>query len=395
MLPLNGIRIISIEQYGAGPFASLYLADMGAEVIKIETPGSGDNSRQSGPYFLGENDSHFFQTFNRSKKSLSLNLKADDGQSILRELVRTADAVMNNLRGDKPSELGLTYEALSDIKQSIICLHLSGYGRLGPRAARPAYDYLMQAEAGFMSVTGEPDGPASRTGFSIIDYLSGITAAFSVTASMLGAARSGKGCDVDVSLYDVAMHQLTYPAAWYLNEGTSIKRRPRSGHPAVVPCEIIPTADGQIFIMCILPKFWEELCKEAGLPELLENPKFKTPSLRYQNREALMKILDSAFLKGSTNEWMLRLAGKVPAAPILSLGEALDNPYARETGVIETIDHPQKPEGFAVVASPIRLDGLRLKGRTAPSLGENTDEILIQLGYDMEAIRKFRARGII
>lgn len=394
-LPLEGIRVLSVEQYGAGPFASLYLANMGATVIKIEAPGSGDNSRQSGPYFLGENDSHFFQTFNRSKRSLSLNLKHEDGKNIFLKLASLSDAVMNNLRGDKPDELGLTYSDLKALNQSIVCLHISGYGRKGSRATWPAYDYLLQSEAGFINLTGEPSGPASRMGLSIIDYLSGITAAFSVTAALLGAARTGKGRDVDVSLYDVAMHQLTYPATWYLNEGSAIERRPRSGHPSVVPCEIIPTADGQIFVMCVLPKFWEQLCIQAGLPNLPEDPLFKTPVLRYKNRNKLMEILDSAFSNYTTKEWISRLAGKVPAAPILTLSEALDSPYAKEADLIETLEHPQKPSGLRFTASPILLDGKRLKGERAPSLGENTDEILAELGYSNSNICEFRRKGVI
>ena len=393
--PLDGIRVVSIEQYGAGPFCSSYLADMGAEIIKIENPGTGDSSRQSGPYFLGDNDSHFFQTFNRSKKSLTLNLKDADGQRILSDLAGTADAVMNNLRGDQPTRLGLDYETLSETKTSLVCLHLSGYGRTGQRATWPAYDYLMQAEAGFMSLTGEPDGPPTRMGLSIIDYLSGITAAFALTAAMLGAARTGQGRDVDVTLFDVAMHQLTYPAAWYLNEGAEVARQPRSGHPSVVPCERIPTTDGQIFVMCVLPKFWQALCEIAGLPELTEDARFTTPALRFRNRDTLMALLDGAFAKATTENWMTRLAGKVPVAPVLGLGQALDNPYARATGAIERIPHPDKPAGLKLVASPIRLDGDRPKGRPAPKLGADTDRILAGLGYDTDAIAALRAKGAI
>lgn len=393
--PLDGIRVVSVEQYGAGPFGSSYLADMGAEIIKIETPGSGDSSRQSGPHFLGENDSHFFQTFNRSKSSLTLNLKHQKGKSILRELAATADAVMNNLRGDQPERLGLTYTHLSEVKASLVCLHLSGYGRAGPRASWPAYDYLMQAEAGFMSLTGEPDGPPARMGLSIIDYLSGITAAFSLTAAMLGAARTGQGRDVDVTLYDVAMHQLSYPAAWYLNEGTETHRRPRSGHPSVVPCEMIPTADGQIFVMCVLPKFWEALCQIIGRPELISDERFLAPSRRRKNRDALMDVLDNAFKTATTEVWMSRLAGRVPVAPVLDMGEALENPYALETGAIETIRHPDAPDGLAFVSSPIRLDGKRPTSKMAPKLGADTDRILGSLGYSTTAINALRTEGVV
>jgi crotonobetainyl-CoA:carnitine CoA-transferase CaiB-like acyl-CoA transferase len=363
---------------------------MGAEVIKIETPGSGDSSRRSGPHFLGENDSQFFQTFNRSKRSVSLNLKTDDGRRIFRELAATADAVMNNLRGDQPAKLGLTYKDLATIKPTLVCLHLSGYGRSGPRAAWPAYDYLMQAEAGFMHVTGEPGALPTRMGLSIIDYLSGITAAFSLTAAMLGAARTSQGRDVDITLYDVAMHQLSYPAAWYLNAGDEILRRPRSGHPSIVPCEMIPTADGQIFIMCVLPKFWEALCRAIDLGKLISDERFITPGVRLKNRNVLMALLDAAFAKGTTADWLQKLAGEVPVAPVLTLSDALHNPYARETGAIEHIDHSVTQNGLSFVATPIQLDGHRPPSTAAPKLGADTEAILAELGYSASAIDELR-----
>ena len=247
VLPLQGIRILAIESYGAGPYASMHLADLGAEVIKIENPArpgvaAGDSARQSGPFFLGENDSQFFQTFNRNKRSVVLDLRKPTGYAAFLKLVAKADAVMNNLRGDQPGKLRITYDDLKGVNPRIVCGHLSGYGRTGPRASWPAYDYLAQAEAGYLDLTGEPGSLPTRMGLSIIDYMSGVTAGYAVTAALLGAARSGQGCDIDVTLYDVAMHQLTYPATWYLNEGYVAERRPRSGHPSVVPSEMFPTA---------------------------------------------------------------------------------------------------------------------------------------------------------
>ncbi len=341
--PLNGVRILSVEQYGAGPWASMYLSDMGADVIKIEAPQGGDSSRASGPHFLGPDDSQFFQTFNLGKKSVALDLRQPEGKEVFRRLAATADAVMNNMRGDQPGKIGLDYAALGPVKPSLVCAHLSGYGRTGDRAAWPAYDYLMQAEAGFLHLTGEPDGPPTRMGLSIVDYLTGITTAFALTAALFGAARTGRGRDVDVTLYDVAMHQLSYPAVWYLNEGDETRRRPRSGHPSVVPTEVFPTADGHIFIMCVLPKFWEALCDGIGRPDLPQDPRFATPRARFANRDALAAILDTALQTHPTAHWMATLAGKVPVAPVLSLGQALDNPYFAATGGLQRSPIPPGP----------------------------------------------------
>ncbi len=392
--PLEGIRVLAIEQYGAGPFCSMYLSDMGAEVIKIEDPATGDSSRQSGPHFIGPMNSHFYHTFNLGKKSLALDLRAPGGRAVFERLVPTADIVLNNLRGDQPAKLGLTHDVLGRINPRVVCGHLSGYGRTGPRSKWPAYDYLAQAEAGFLAVTGEPGTPLTRIGLSMVDFMTGITLAFSLTAALVGALKSGRGRDVDVTLYDVAMHQLTYPATWYLNEGHAIDRRPRSGHPSVVPCEVFPTADGRIFLMCILPKFWQALCTIIGLPDLPTDPRFAEPEGRFDNRDALASLLDAQLATKTTAEWMTLFAGEVPAAPVLSLPQALDNPYFASTGGIVEVDHPMRP-AFKALTSPIRLDGARRPVRPAPLLGADSDEVLAGAGYSEAEVGDLRARGVI
>jgi crotonobetainyl-CoA:carnitine CoA-transferase CaiB-like acyl-CoA transferase len=393
-LPLAGIRILAVEQYGAGPFATMYLADMGAEVIKIEDPGSGDSSRQSGPHLLGEADSLFFQTFNLGKKSVALDLRQAAGRAAFRRLAATADAVLNNLRGDQPGKLGLTYPDLSALNPRIVCAHLSGYGRTGERAAWPAYDYLMQAEAGYLALTGDPEGPPTRMGLSIVDYITGITMAFALTAALLGAARTGRGRDVDVTLYDAAIHQLTYPATWYLNAGDVTVRRPRSGHPSVVPCEVFPTADGHIFLMCVLPKFWQALCRILGLPELVNDPRFATPAARRANRDALVDLLDGGLKTHPTGHWMAAFAGQVPAAPVLTLPQALDNPFLAASGGLQAPGHPALP-GMRVLASPVRLDGARPHARTAPALGADTGAVLRAAGLAEDEIAALARDGVI
>ena len=394
-LPLFGIRIIAVEQYGAAPFGTSHLADMGAEIIKIENPNGGDSSRRSGPHFIGDNDSHFFQTFNRSKKSMTLNLKQPEGKIIFQKLVESSEAVINNLRGDLPEKLGLTFDSLKAWKPSITCVHLSGYGRTGERASWPAYDYLMQAEAGHMSLTGEPDGSPTRMGLSMIDYVSGVTASFALLSSIISALKTGEGRDVDVSLYDVAMYQLTYPAAWYLNAGDQVDRRPRSGHPSVSPCEMFPTKDGFLFVMCILPKFWENFCDLLNLSFLKGDEKFLSNEDRFKNRSDLITILDETLLKETTAFWFRRLSGKVPVAPVLNVKQALENDFLNERRSIDRVNHPDSDQPLKFISSPIKLNGVRPSSKAAPKLGQDTEELLTELGFTASQISNFKSSGAV
>ena len=399
-LPLAGLKVVSFEQFGAGPFATMNLADLGATVIKVEPPPGeggdppGDIARHTGGFPLGENDSQYFQSFNRNKRSLTLDVRKPGGRDALHRLVRDADAVLNNLRGDLPARLGLDYAALAAVRPSIVCVHLSGYGRDGERAAWPAYDYLAQAEAGFCSLTGEPGTNPVRAGLSVVDFMSGLTAAMGLLAAVMGARSSGKGCDIDVSLYDVAMQTLTYVATWYLNDGYEVHRRPRGGHPSIVPCEMFGTADGHVFVMCIKPAFWQGFCRIAGVAHLPQDPRFLTFDDRLENRDALMAELDPVMRQRSSSEWVRLLSGKVPVAPVLGLGEALDNPYFRSRGGVLDLPHPSRPD-LKVVANAIRLDGRRLAGRAGPAYGADSDAVLREAGYTAAEIAQLRALGAV
>jgi crotonobetainyl-CoA:carnitine CoA-transferase CaiB-like acyl-CoA transferase len=396
--PLAGVRIVSIEQYGAGPFGSMYLADLGAEVIKIETPRGGDVARATGPLFLGpeharSSDSQFFQTFNLNKRSLTLDLKTAGGKNVLHRLVQSSDAVMNNLRGDQPAKLGIDYAHLSAVKASIVCAHLSAYGRLGAREDWPGYDYLMQAEAGFMHLTGEPGQPPARFGLSMVDYMSGITTALGLVAAVLGARSTGIGRDVDVALFDVAIHQLSYPATWYLNSGHETTRLERSAHPATVPCQLFKTADGWVFVMAMLEKFWLSYLTGIDRPALKTDPRFVSFETRRVHRLALSELLDDAMSAQTTAFWLQKFAGEIPIAPVYDLAQALSNPYALNSGMVQEIAHPNGP--LKVLSNPIKLDGTRATAHACPPAGADTELILQALGFDTSAISALKAEGAI
>jgi len=394
MPPLAGLRILAVEVYGAGPFGSAHLADLGAEVIKIEQrEGGGDVSRSVGPYFLGEHDSVFFQSINRNKKSLTLDLKHPRGREVLLKLAATADGLMGNLRGDQPEKLRITYTDLARANPKIVCAHLSAYGRDGARKSWPGYDYLMQGEAGWLSVTGEPDGPPARMGLSVVDYSTGTSCALALLAGILEARRTGRGRDIDVSLYDVAMHQLNYPAAWYLNEGLVTGRAPRSAHPYIAPSQLYRTRDGWIFIMAQTQRFWELLCDRLGRPELKERAEFRDLAARREHRDELTGVLDEIFSSRTTAQWLQSLSGVIPCGPVYDLAQALENPYFLERGGVQVFDHPERP-GFKLVASPFRL-GEPLPARPAPGLGEHTEALLRELGYGEAEISALKEHKVV
>jgi crotonobetainyl-CoA:carnitine CoA-transferase CaiB-like acyl-CoA transferase len=376
MQPLKGLRVLTIEQYGAGPYGTMLLAELGAEVIKVENPVGGDVSRSTGPHYLGVDDSQYFQTFSRAKKSVALDLKTAEGKSAFHELARSADAVANNLRGDQPAKLGLTYDALKHVNPKLVCAHVSAYGRGNAREAWPGFDYLMQAEAGFLFMTGEPDGLPVRFGLSIIDFMTGSIMAVGLLSAVLNARTTGQGCDVDTALFDTALHQLSYPGVWYLNEKENAGRLPRGAHPASSPSQLFPTKDGWIMLMCQNQKFWEDFCRLADRKDLIADPRFPSPSVRRQNITLLTEVMDAVMRTRTTAEWVRLLAGNVPVAPVYDVAQALENPFIQEIGMADTVAHPDRPQGLRMLASPIKINGKRMPGKRAPKLGEHTAELL-------------------
>ncbi|MCH7795579.1 MAG: CoA transferase, partial [Proteobacteria bacterium] len=358
--------------------------------IKIENPNAGgDFARDIGPYFFTPEDSEFFHAYNRNKKSLTLDLSTDQGRAVFHDLVATADAVASNLRGDVPAKLGLTYDALEAVNPKLVCAHLSAYGRTGPRAHWPGFDYLMQAEAGYFSLTGEPGGPPARFGLSVVDQMTGLALAYALLAGVIGARQTGRGRDLDVSLFDIALANTAYCAIWYLNEGHVQERLPRSAHPSLTPCQLYRTGDGWIFIMCNKEKFWPVLCAAVGRGDWAEDPRFANFEARLEQRGLIEELLDEALGEKPTADWLDIFAGRIPAAPINGIDQALDNPLVVDGGRIQTLQLAGHGE-YRMLRSPVRCSGAEAPANPAPRLGQHTDELLRDLGYDDARLARLR-----
>lgn len=396
--PLAGLKVIAVEQYGAAPFGSLHLAQLGAEVIKIENPkDGGDVSRSVGPHFIPGLDptaaSGLFQALNFGKRSLTLDLARAEGQAVLERLAACSDALIHNLRGDVPARLGLTRERLAAANPRLVVVHLTGYGREPERADWPGYDFLMQAEAGHFALTGEPDGAPQRFGLPMIDYAAGLSAALGLVSAVMAARSTGAGSEIDVSLFDTALFHLGYIGQWRLTHGHVQGRERRSAHAALVPCQLYRTGDGWIYLMCNKEKFWGTLCRAVGRPEWIEDERFRRFPDRRRHRDLIETLLDEALSAQTTAEWMTRFAGRVPAAPVHDIAQALDNPFVAATDRLH-----QVPVGdgsrFRAVAGPVKVDGERARLAAAPALGADTEAVLAEIGYDPAAIAELRRQGI-
>jgi len=394
LLPLADIRVIAFEQFGAGPWGTLQLADLGAEVIKVEDPVSrGDVGRYVPPFAEGE-DSLFFEAFNRNKKSISLDLRRDEARGVFEDLVRKSDVVYSNLRGDQPRRLGLTYEQLKDVNEQIVCCSLSGFGMSGPRAAEGGYDYMMQGLAGWMSLTGDPDGAPTKSGLSLVDLSGGYVSTIAVLAGVWRARRDGVGCDCDISLFETALHELCYVGVWAASRGYVPPRRRNSAHPSIMPFQNFATADGWIVVACPKQKFFEALCSALGRAELASDERFLDFAARDRNRDELATILDAAFAERTSADWLEVLADAgVPSAPVNDVASALEDRQAAARGSILELEHPALGS-VRQVASPLRLGDEQPLAR-APFRGEHTASVLTDVcGYSGDRIRELAAAGV-
>lgn len=390
--PLEDIRVIAVEQYGAGPFGSLQLADLGAEVIKIEDARSGGDVGRYVPPYQEEDESLFFEAFNRNKQSLVLDLSTRTGRKVLHDLVRVSDAVYSNLRGDVPEKLGIRYLDLKHLNPRIVCCALTGYGMNGPRQAQPAYDYLIQGLAGWMALTGEPESPPTKSGLSLVDYCGGYVAALSLLAAVHAARRDGQGMDCDVSLFDVALSLLTYPATWHLSRDFQPARSRLSAHPSLVPFQNFETADGWIVVACPKEKFWSRLAAAIGDPELAADARFHDFAARRANAGVLLPRLAARFRTQTTAHWLGVLsAADVPCAPVNDVAHALTDPQVEARGLVLETNHPR----FGTVrhvASAARVGSSRPPTRRAPRRNEDAARVLRDLlGYSDERIAEIEA----
>ena len=395
-LPLDGVRILAFTQLGAGPYGLMFLSDLGAEVIKVEDPTTGGDEARAVPPFNhpAGRDGLYYQSLNRGARSITLNLRTPEGRDLLHRLVARVDAVYNNMRGDLPGKLGLDYAALSAVNPKIVCCSLSGFGRTGPRAADPGYDYLLQAYAGFMSVTGEPDAPPTKCGVSIVDFSGGILSALALMIGLHRADTAGVGCDLDVSLLDAAISMLNYMAIWTLNREWRPQRLPEGAHQSLVPSQSFQTRDGWIVIMCMKEKFWERLVERMGLARLREDARFRTFADRLAHRDALRPILRAEFLRQTTAEWLERLRGHVPIAPVYAVEEALADEQVLAREMVIAVDHPRFGR-LREVGCPIKVDGVAPRYRPAAALGADTAAVLAEVGVGADELASLRARRVV
>ena len=394
-LPLKGIRVLDLTHVLAGPYCTQILGDLGAEIIKIERPGVGDQTRKMPPHFVGE-QSAYFLALNRNKKSLTLNLKTPEGKEIFCDLVKVSDVVVNNFTPGTMEKLGLAHEDLKKINPRIIWASTTGYGQTGPHRGRPSYDIIVQAMGGVMSYTGEPDGPPVRCGVPIGDLGGAVFAVIGILSALVARSETGKGRMVDVSMLDVQLALATYRAKYYFVAGT-VPKPVGTAHVSNVPLRAYRTKDSYLVIEAFMEHFWKSLCQIMEMPSLVDDPRFNSRAIRLDHREELDKILEEAFLRKTTHEWLdLLYNAGIPAGPINTLAEAFEDPQILARNMVVEIDSPHTGK-IKDVGNPIKLSDVDEEVYAPPPLlGEHTDTVLQEiLGYSPEKLSELKEKGAI
>jgi crotonobetainyl-CoA:carnitine CoA-transferase CaiB-like acyl-CoA transferase len=391
---LEDVKVLDLSRVLVGPFCSMMLADMGADVVKVEEPGVGDETRSWGPPFVG-GEATYFLSINRNKRSITVNLRSEGGREIVYRLAERADILLENFRPGVAGKLQVDYDTLKARNPRLIYTSFSAFGQTGPYAQRPGYDLVLQAMGGIMSLTGFPDRPPVKMGVAISDLAAGMFAAYAIVAALYSRTRTGRGQYIDVSLLDGQIALLTAWASSYFATGQAPGRY-GSGHPQIVPYQAFPTKTIEIIVCVTNEKFWALLCELLGLRDLTDDPRYRTNPDRVRNRDSLLPVLETSFLARPGEEWLERLqTAGIPCAPINTVDRALSDPQVLSREMVVEVDHP-KAGRLRLPGPPYKLSETRASVRTAPPmLGQHTDEILAELGYSPTDIGHLRRTGAV
>jgi formyl-CoA transferase len=394
MLCLEGVTVLDLTRVLAGPYCSMMLGDMGADIIKVEPPGYGDESRHFGPPFIN-GEASYYLSLNRNKRGMTLNLKSEEGCEVLRRLIARSDVLLENFRPGVLDRLGFSYEAVRAIRPDIVYCSISGFGTTGPMATRAAYDQILQGEGGLMSLTGPEDGAPHKVGVPIADLTAGMLASYIVVSALFHRLRTGEGQRIETSLLDGQVSLLSFQAASYFATGR-IPHRKGNQHPTIAPYETFPTADGFVNVAIGNESFWSKFCRTLGLEVLEQDPRFRTNADRVGHRSELVPLIEERFRGESTASLLAALDREgIPCGVIATVDQVFENPQVKHLGLRKRIQHPRAGE-ISVTAPPFRLDRTPpIIRRPPPMLGEHNEEVLASLGYSEQEIAGLRERGAL
>ena len=392
-LPLEGIKVLDISRVLTGPYCTMILGDLGAEVIKVEIPGVGDETRSWGPPYV-EGESAYYLSTNRNKKSITLNLKSEEGQKILLDMAKKCDVMIENFLPGTVQRLGVDYETVRKVNPEIIYCSLSGFGQDGPYRDFPAYDLLMQGVGGLMSITGEKDGQPIRIGVALVDIGAGMYAVIGIMSALMTRKTTGKGQYIDISLLDTEVSWMTYMATNYFLSGKNPTRM-GSGHPNIVPYQAFMAKDRYFILAVGNDNIWRRFCEVLGL-DIVDDPKFSTNAKRVENRDELNGMLETLFLTKTADEWVEILQpARIPCGPVNNISEVVNHPQTKHRKMVVEMDHP-KAGKVKVLGNPVKMSLTPPRySLHPPLLGEHTEEVLQGFGYSQEDLADLKAKGVI